>query len=276
MPSSVHRTSQPARAESFFRPTLEKSRSWPRLFDGTASTSPPRPAPRSRSMTTHQPTRRRHGGVRLRQDDRGCSARPAAAGAVRRRRRLPSPGEHRQDGRRRAARRRRPRPVAAHHRRLAGRAHRDRWSGQLLGPASGPTATSCVGTPRTPSSSTCTATATCIAARVRPAAPGTSCPPPSSTRQFATLEPLEPDENGAVLDVAQPVDALVEQSLDRPRPERCIARMTTDLSRSCSPPLGRPTAAGHPGVHASCRPRCSASPSSSCSSRSSSCTRSSA
>jgi gluconokinase len=31
--------------------------------------------------------------------------------------------------------------------------------------------------------------------------------------QFATLEPLEPGERGAVLDVDQPVDGLVGQSL---------------------------------------------------------------
>ena len=30
--------------------------------------------------------------------------------------------------------------------------------------------------------------------------------------QFATLEPLEADENGATLDVSHPVDDLVEQS----------------------------------------------------------------
>ena len=32
--------------------------------------------------------------------------------------------------------------------------------------------------------------------------------------QFATLEPLEPDENGAVLDVSLPVDDLVARGLD--------------------------------------------------------------
>jgi gluconokinase len=31
--------------------------------------------------------------------------------------------------------------------------------------------------------------------------------------QFATLEVLEPDELGATLDVAQPVDTLVDESL---------------------------------------------------------------
>ncbi|MGW5239237.1 gluconokinase [Monashia sp. NPDC004114] len=51
-----------------------------------------------------------------------------------------------------------------------------------------------------------------IAARVA-GRPGHFMPAALVTSQFATLEPLEPDEHGAVLEVDQPVDELVQQSL---------------------------------------------------------------
>lgn len=51
-----------------------------------------------------------------------------------------------------------------------------------------------------------------IAARVE-GRPGHFMPSALVDSQFATLEPLEPDETGAVLDVSAPVDDLVEQSL---------------------------------------------------------------
>ena len=43
--------------------------------------------------------------------------------------------------------------------------------------------------------------------------PGHFMPAALIDSQFATLEPLEPDEIGQALDVAQPVDTLVEQSV---------------------------------------------------------------
>lgn len=43
--------------------------------------------------------------------------------------------------------------------------------------------------------------------------PGHFMPASLVTSQFATLEPLEPDENGLTLDLDQPVDALVEAYL---------------------------------------------------------------
>jgi gluconokinase len=43
--------------------------------------------------------------------------------------------------------------------------------------------------------------------------PGHFMPAALVESQFATLEPLEPDERGAVLDVDQPVDELVSQSV---------------------------------------------------------------
>ena len=52
-----------------------------------------------------------------------------------------------------------------------------------------------------------------IAARVA-GRPGHFMPAALVESQFATLEPLEPGERGAVLDVDQPVDDLVTQSLD--------------------------------------------------------------
>lgn len=51
-----------------------------------------------------------------------------------------------------------------------------------------------------------------IAARVA-GRPGHFMPAALVESQFATLEPLEPDERGAVLDVDQGVDDLVTQSL---------------------------------------------------------------
>ncbi|MEW1954474.1 gluconokinase [Terrabacter sp. NPDC080008] len=52
-----------------------------------------------------------------------------------------------------------------------------------------------------------------IAARVA-GRPGHFMPAALVESQFATLEPLEPGERGAVLDVDQPVDDIVTQSLD--------------------------------------------------------------
>ena len=152
------------------------------------------------------------GGVRVRQDDRRRGPRPAPARPLRGRRRLPPRGQHRQDVGRHPARRRRPRALARGHRRLAGRARRHRRSRQLLGPQALPTATSSARPLPRRSTSTCTATATC-SPPASPADRGTSCPPPSIDSQFATLEVLQPDELGAVLDVAQPVDTLVDESL---------------------------------------------------------------
>jgi gluconokinase len=40
-------------------------------------------------------------------------------------------------------------------------------------------------------------------------------PPGLVTSQEATLEPLEPDENGMVIDFDQPADAMVQAALDR-------------------------------------------------------------
>jgi gluconokinase len=52
-----------------------------------------------------------------------------------------------------------------------------------------------------------------LAARVA-GRPGHFMPAALIDSQFATLEPLGDDEVGQTLDVAQPVDTLVEQSLD--------------------------------------------------------------
>jgi gluconokinase len=45
--------------------------------------------------------------------------------------------------------------------------------------------------------------------------PGHFMPSSLLTSQFATLEPLEPDENGLVIDVDQSVDAIVQEYADR-------------------------------------------------------------
>jgi gluconokinase len=47
--------------------------------------------------------------------------------------------------------------------------------------------------------------------------PGHFMPSSLLTSQFATLEPLAPDERGLVLDVAQPVDVLIQQYVDAQR-----------------------------------------------------------
>jgi gluconokinase len=53
-----------------------------------------------------------------------------------------------------------------------------------------------------------------IAAR-QASRPGHFMPAALLTSQFATLEPLAPDERGLVVDVAQPVDAIVQEYVDR-------------------------------------------------------------
>jgi gluconokinase len=45
--------------------------------------------------------------------------------------------------------------------------------------------------------------------------PGHFMPASLLTSQFATLEPLAPDERGLVIDVAQPVDVIVQEYVDR-------------------------------------------------------------
>ena len=45
--------------------------------------------------------------------------------------------------------------------------------------------------------------------------PGHFMPASLLTSQFATLEPLEPDEHGLVIDVDQSVDAIVQEYVDR-------------------------------------------------------------
>jgi gluconokinase len=53
-----------------------------------------------------------------------------------------------------------------------------------------------------------------IAAR-QAARPGHFMPPSLLASQFATLEPLAPDERGLVIDVDQPVDVIVQEYVDR-------------------------------------------------------------
>ncbi len=48
--------------------------------------------------------------------------------------------------------------------------------------------------------------------------PGHFMPASLLTSQLSTLEPLEPDEDGLVIDVDQDVDAIVQEYLDRSRP----------------------------------------------------------
>ena len=171
----------------------------------------------------HPAAGRRHGRLRLRQVHRRRRARPAA-----RRARSPTPTT---STRRPTSPRWPPaRPLDDHDRRpwletigaLARRARRERRRDQLLGAQARATATSCATTSPGRSSCTCTASREVDRRAARPAAPATSCPPRCSTSQFATLEPLEPDEPGVVIDVDQSVDADRHSSTSTtpPRPGR--------------------------------------------------------
>jgi len=53
-----------------------------------------------------------------------------------------------------------------------------------------------------------------VIARRQASRPGHFMPPSLLTSQFATLEALEPDERGVVLDVDQPVDDIVQEYVD--------------------------------------------------------------
>jgi len=53
-----------------------------------------------------------------------------------------------------------------------------------------------------------------VIARRQASRPGHFMPTSLLTSQFATLERLAPDEAGVVIDVDQPVDAIVQQYVD--------------------------------------------------------------
>jgi gluconokinase len=59
-----------------------------------------------------------------------------------------------------------------------------------------------------------------VIARRQAARTGHFMPPALLDSQFAILEPLEPDEQGLVIDVDQPVDAIVQEYVDRTSPGR--------------------------------------------------------
>jgi gluconokinase len=54
-----------------------------------------------------------------------------------------------------------------------------------------------------------------VIARRQASRPGHFMPSTLLTSQFATLEPLAPDENGLVIDVDQDIDAIVQSFVDR-------------------------------------------------------------
>src|SRR5690349_21234612 len=58
-----------------------------------------------------------------------------------------------------------------------------------------------------------------LIARRQASRPGHFMPPALLDSQFDTLEPLEPDEQGLVIDVGQSVDAIVQEYVDRTRTE---------------------------------------------------------
>ena len=110
-------------------------------------------------------------------------------------------------------------------------------------------------------SCTCTGSREVIARR-QASRPGHFMPASLLDSQFATLEPLEPDEAGVVIDVDQSVDPIVEQYVDqhhrvhRPRQEICDVRPVRPPAarrgdRSSSP---SPRLAADPGRAARHRP----------------------
>ena len=54
-----------------------------------------------------------------------------------------------------------------------------------------------------------------VIARRQASRPGHFMPPSLLHSQFATLEPLAPDENGLVVDVDQSIDAIVQAYIDQ-------------------------------------------------------------
>jgi gluconokinase len=58
-----------------------------------------------------------------------------------------------------------------------------------------------------------------LIARRQSSRPGHFMPPELLDSQFDTLEPLEPDEHGLVIDVDQSIDAIVQEYVDRTRTE---------------------------------------------------------
>ena len=100
---------------------------------------------------------------------------------------------------------------------LAGRPRADRGSDELLGVEACATATSSAPTPRSASSCTSHGSPEVIARR-QASRPGHFMPPSLLASQFATLEPLEPDELGLVVDVDQPIDAIVQSYVDQHDP----------------------------------------------------------
>ena len=168
-------------------------------------------------FSSHADARRRHGGVRHRQDDGRRGAGRGARLRVHRGRRAAPQAQHREDDRRDPADRRGPLAVAAGDRRAGRgqgpRGHLDR--GHLLG-AQAQLPRRARATRRRRSSCTCTRRSTCCSSGCS-SAPSTSCRPALLRSQFDTLEELGDDEPGAVIDVTPPIDEVVEEAVNAVR-----------------------------------------------------------
>ena len=87
-----------------------------------------------------------------------------------------------------------------------------------------------------------------VIARRQASRPGHFMPASLLDSQFATLEPLAPDEHGLVVDVDQSIDAIVQAYVDQhPRPHRGAAMTGAPMSLvplADAAPLVDPVAAG--------------------------------
>ena len=239
---------------------------------------------RARCSSAHPPCRRGHGRRRHRQDHDRSPARGPARRSVRRGRRLPPAGQHRQDVGRDPAGRRRPAGLAGRHRRVGARPGRARRGGQQFGAQARATATGCG--PRRPASSSCTSPATARSSSERMAhRQGHFMPTALLDSQFATLQPLGGGRGGRrrgrrpATPRRSPNGPCRTSALPGPRRTPCPhlpstqARDHRDQSQRRDAGSGRrPSRSPRPVTPSWASPYWRASPSSSCSSPSSSCT----
>ncbi len=123
-----------------------------------------------------------------------------------------------------------------------GRARGERRCGELLGAQARLPRRARSHAPPTSPSCTCTATRDVIAARVRPAGPGTSCPPPCRLAVRDARAPRARRARTSSSTSTSRVDAIVQQYVDRSSTPRDPAKDPLDDHRPAlpAPHRGRP------------------------------------